>query len=152
MSIEGNPTMPLTDSPKLSCLYKFFNTYGRERLDGLDRSYFRDLSPAEKAEAWNFMVDGFEDSVDAITGLHLLDQMRALEQFKRALDSPVSPSEYAATRRADEINRLLMLRYVTNADPDSHYVAMLPEFARSEFEEALAVCTSHFDTQRNGGR
>ncbi len=130
--------MTRTGSPKLSRLHSFFNTYGRERLDGLDSSYFRDMSPDESAEAWYFMSDRFAESVDKITGLYLLDQVRAIEQFKRALDSPMPSSEYPATRRADEINRLLMLRYVTSSDTDPRYIAMLPEFARSEFEEVRA--------------
>jgi len=130
--------MALTDSPKLDRLYKFFNTYGRERLDGLDRSFFRDMSPDESAGAWDFLSLRFAESVDKITGLYLLDEGRAIERFKQALDSPMPLSEYPAARSADEINRLLMLRYVTNSDVDPRYIAMLPEFARSEFEEVRA--------------
>jgi len=130
--------MAITENSNLSRLYKFFDTYGSERLSGLDHSYFSNLSPTEKVQAWDFLLDGFPDSVDNITGLYLLDKTRAIEQFKMALAAPAPASEYPAERRADQINRLLMLRYVTNFDSDPRYVAMLPEFARSEFEEVRA--------------
>ncbi|MEW6761869.1 MAG: hypothetical protein AB1437_13695 [Pseudomonadota bacterium] len=126
--------MAVTDDSKLSRLYKFFNTYGPERMNGLDASYFAGMSPAEQAEAWDFLMTGFPDSVDNITGLYLLNKMRAIEQFKLALDQPMPESEFAAEQRETEIDRLLMLRYVTNNDPDPRYIAMLANFAGSKFE------------------
>ena len=130
--------MAVTHDSKLSRLYQFFNTYGPERMSGLDRSYFAEMTAAERAEAWDFLMAGFPDSVDNITGLYLLDKMRAIEQFKVALDRPAPASEFPAERRETEINRLLMLRYVTNTDPDPRYIAMLADFARSEFEDVRA--------------
>lgn len=123
--------MQNADSPKLERLYTFFNTFGRERMDGLDRSYFRDLSPAERAEAWDFLTEGFADSVDKINGLYLLDKMRAIGEFKIALDEQAAESACAA----NQINRLLMLRYVTNADVDPRYIGMLADFARDQSED-----------------
>ena len=130
--------MAVTDDSKLSRLYEFFETYGTERLNGLDRSYFEDMTQEEQAQAWDFLLHGFPDSVDNINGLYLLDKARAIELFKVALDAPAPPSEFPAERKETEINRLLMLRFVTNADDDSRYLAMLAEFARSEFEEVRA--------------
>lgn len=127
--------MAVIASPRLSRLYKFFDTYGSERLNGLDRSYFADLNSSEKEEAWSFLMKGHPDSIDNITGLYLLDKTRAIKEFKDTLKSPAPASEYSAERRANEINRLLMLRYVTNAEPDPHFTSLLAEFARSEFEE-----------------
>jgi len=126
--------MQNSDSHKLERLYTFFNTFGRERLDGLDRSYFRDLSPAESAEAWDFLMDGFADSVDKINGLYLLDEMRAIGEFKIALDEQAPELACAA----NQINRLLMLRYVTNADTDPRYIGMLADFARDKSEDVRA--------------
>jgi len=127
--------MAETDDSKLSRLHDFFTSYGPGRLDGLDRSYFAEMTPGEQAQAWDFLLHGFPDSVDHINGLYLLDKVRAIALFKKELDAPVPPSEFTAERKEIEINRLLMLRYVTHADDAAHYLAMLPAFARSEFEE-----------------
>lgn len=127
--------MAVTDDSKLSRLYKFFETYGTERLNGLDRSYFVEMTPEEKARAWDFWLRGFPDSVDNINGLYLLDKVRAIELFKDALETPAPPSDFPAERKETEINRLLMLRYVTNWDDDPRFLAMLAEFSRSEFED-----------------
>lgn len=127
--------MAVSSESKLSRLYNFFNSYGTERLSGLDRSYFVELSPEEKEEAWKFLMVGFPDSVDNIIGLYLLDKDRAIEEFKSALSVEPVKSDFPAERRASEINRLLMLRYVTNAEPTPQFLDLMEEYARSEFEE-----------------
>lgn len=65
--------MQESDSPGLARLYTFFNTFGRASMDRLDCSHFRDMSPKKGVEAWEFLVDGFADSVDEISGLYLPD-------------------------------------------------------------------------------
>lgn len=122
-------------SQKLAPLYAFFETYGMERLHGLSESYFFDLDDDEKEEAWKFLEDRFYLSVDCITGLYMLDPIKAVDLFKKTIDFPVAVSEIPAERRAMENNRLLILSYINGVDPDEKYVAAMCELAKSEFSE-----------------
>lgn len=118
---------------KLAPLFGFFESYGAERLQGLDESYFSALNDEEKEEAWNFLKDGFDLSPERITGLYILNKSRAVDLFKQALRSPFASSVFAAERQALEGNRLLMLKYVNSVEPDKNHINAMSQFARSEF-------------------
>lgn len=118
----------------LAPFYKFFETYGSERLDGLNESHFAGLTPAEKQEAWNYLKDGFESSDERISGLYKLDPSSAVILFKEALKKPIETSPYAASREAIEESRLMLLKFVNSVEPNKQYVDAMTEFARSEFE------------------
>jgi acyl-CoA-binding protein len=138
--------MASISSKKLSRLYDFFKTYGTERLNGLDESYFFDFTDSEKEEAWDFLKNGFLLSADCITGLYLLDQVKAVELFKHALDVPTSPSQYPAERQASESNHLLMLKYINSVDLECKYVNEMNKFANSEFSKIRAEFASSLPT------
>ena len=120
---------------KLERFFAFFEKYGTERLNGLDESYFDGMSPTERAEAWNFLAEGFQLSTDKIKGLFVLDKISAVELFKKEVDSPIPSSPYATERQSLQSDRLLMLRCIYNVDPDEKYIAAMTEFSNSEFDE-----------------
>lgn len=124
-------------SGSLGKFYAFFDKTGTERLSGLDASYFDGISEAERQEAWTFLQNDFAGSPDAISGLYLLDSIKAVALFKAAIDAPMPAALYPAKRRALENNRLLMLmlKYITKVDLDPIYIDAMTAFASSEFEE-----------------
>lgn len=125
----------LTKSKSLLRFYAFFDKGGMERLNGLDRSYFVGTSEADRQEAWDFLINDFARSPDAITGLYLLDRVKAVALFKAEIDAPMPASPYAATRRQLESNRMLILRYIQKVDPNPIYIEAMTEGSSSEFEE-----------------
>lgn len=133
---------------KLESLYKFFETYGTERLQGLDESYFADLNESEKEQAWNFLKEGFSLSDERIRALFILDQVRAIELFKEALSLPVRSSQFAAEREAIERNRLLMVNYINGVEPTQKYIEAMSEFARSEFPKIRAQFAQSLPVQQ----
>jgi hypothetical protein len=120
---------------KLARIYRFFETYGRERLDGLDESYFAELSQPEKKEAWNFLDAGIPSSYEHIKGLYLLDRDRAIQRFSKALALPIEQSQYPSEREQLESSRLLMLSYVNCVEHDPKILKEMTEFAKSEFSD-----------------
>ncbi|MEJ7805226.1 MAG: hypothetical protein WKG03_04820 [Telluria sp.] len=118
----------------LGPFYQFFETYGSERLNGLNESHFTGLTTAEKEEAWNYLKDRFESSDERISGMYKLDPSRALVLFKEALKKPIESSPYAASREAIEECRIMLLRFVYSIEPDKQYVDAMTVFAHSEFE------------------
>lgn len=122
-----------TSNPRLDSFYRFFETYGTERLNGLSESYFIGLNDNDKEEAWNFLRDGFSLSADRITGLYILNKSRAVDLFKNAVALPIESSPFPAEQQAMESNRLLMLRYINSVDSDDEYVAAMSDYANSQF-------------------
>jgi hypothetical protein len=118
---------------KLEPFYKFFESYGVERLKGLDESYLAGLNESEKEEAWNFLKDGFYLSDERIGLLYALDKLRAVELFKKVLSEPIPTSDFAAEREAFERNRLLMLKYIVGIEHDEKYIDEMNGFAHSQF-------------------
>jgi hypothetical protein len=118
---------------KLTRFYRFFETYGRERLDGLNESYFAELNQTEKEEAWNFLEGGVPSSYEHIKGLYLLDRDRAIQLFSKALALPIEQSQYLSEREQLESSRLLMLSYINCVEHDPKIMKEMTEFAKSEF-------------------
>lgn len=125
--------MKQTSNAKLARFHRFFETYGRERLDGLDESYFAELTQTEKEEAWNFLEAGVPSSYEHIKGLYLLDRDRAIQLFSRALALPIEQSQYPSEREQLESSRLLMLSYINCIEHDPKIMKKMTEFAKSEF-------------------
>lgn len=123
---------------KLEKFYAFFETFGTERLNGLDESYFAGLTANEKEEAWNYLLDGFSLSSERIIGLYNLDKFRAVPVFKEAISLPMARSPYPAEQQSIELNRLLMLTYIYSVEPDAKYISAMCEFAKSEFGDVRA--------------
>jgi len=129
----------IASSPALRRFYDFFETYGAERLNGLDESYLAPLTSAEREEAWKFLAKDVALSEEAIKGLYILDKVRAIRLFKDVLAVPVDISEYPAERKELEVNRLLLLAYINSVEPDEKYVNALCEFSNSEFEDVRGL-------------
>lgn len=137
-----------TSNPKLARLQAFFEKHGAERLNGLDESYFADLNDTEKAQAWDFLQDGFSLSSDCITGLYLLNKSKAVDLFKKTIDSPAPPSPYQAQRKALENNRLLMFKYINVTAPEDKYLDAMIQFSVSEFSEIRAAFALSLPTNK----
>lgn len=127
------------DTGENAPFYQFFETYGSERLNGLNESHFAALSAAEKEDAWNYLRPGFETSDERISGLYQLDSSRAVALFKEALKQPMASSPYAASREAIQSSRLLLLKFVHSVERDTQYVDAMTEFAGSEFENVRTL-------------
>ena len=123
----------------LAPFYQFFDTYGSERLNGLNESHFAGLSAAEKEEAWNYLKQGFETSDERISGLYKLDPSRSVALFKEALKQPMEASPFAASREAIESSRLFLLKFVYSNERDRQYVDAMTKFAGSEFENVRTL-------------
>lgn len=123
----------------LAPFYRFFETYGSERLNGLNESHFAGLSAAEKEEAWNYLKQGFETSDERISGLYQLDPSAAVALFKEALKRPMETSPYAASREALESSRLFLLKFVHGVEHNKQYLDAMTEFAGSEFDNVRAL-------------
>jgi hypothetical protein len=115
--------------------FAFFQKTGADRLSGLDKHYFERMSDADRQEAWNFLEPEFTRSSDSITGLYLLDSVKAAALFKAEIDTPMPSAPYPALRRTLESNRLLMLKYINKVQPDPFYVDAMTAFANSEFDD-----------------
>lgn len=130
--------MNSTSNLKLERFYHFFETYGTERLNGLDGSYFADLNQNEREEAWNFLKNGVPSSYEHIKGLYTLDPKRAIPVFKAALAIPMETSPYESDREQLESSRLLMLDYITSIEPEEIHINAMAEFSNSEFPDIRA--------------
>ncbi len=122
----------------LARFHAFFETWGKERLDGLDASHFRNLTDGERAEAWDFLEKNLAFSAESTCGLYLINPERAVEKFKEQVRMPLAQDVYPTERRTQEENRMLMLRYIVALDKDEKYVDLMNTFAMSEFDNVRA--------------
>ena len=133
-------------TPGLTRIVEYFKKTGPERLNGLDSSYFKDLTPDEKREAWIFLEKNFNESEDQIIGLYLLDPQRAVAAFKIELEKKSEQSPYAATRSAIEACRVTMLQFVCADSPNSEALKQLASYCGSAFPNVRAKAAHpHFE-------
>jgi len=140
-------TTPKSEST-LADLAAFFQSYGTERLDGLDASYFVDLIAQEKEEAWEFLKAGFWSSTERIKGLYILNPHRALALFKDTLAQPMADSPYPSARKEIESCRLMMLEYVCETEPDKNHIESMTIFAKSQFEAVRTQFAQNVPAQK----
>lgn len=140
--------MTPTSPTGLTRFYAFFEKSGTERLNGLDSSYFQDLTAAEKAEAWTYLKDGFEVSDERIRGLYLLDPDEAVALFLDAVKTPLEESPYPAKRQAAELSRVLMLRFIASRRPSAESLNELAAWANSEFPRVRASVMQALPTKQ----
>lgn len=119
-------------------LVEFFDKTGPERLNGLDSSYFKDLTPDKRRAAWRFLEKDFEKSEDQIIGLYLLNPQAAIAAFKIELAKEREKSPYAATRSATESCRVMMLQFVCAEQPSSEAIKHLASYCSSAFPNIRA--------------
>lgn len=129
----------IASSPALRRFYDFFETYGAERLNGLNESHFDSLTSSEREEVWKFLAKDVAQSEESIKGLYLLNKDRAIEFFKEVVTAPMKASEYSAERKELEVSRLSLLAYINSVEPDEKYVNAMCEFADSEFEDVRGL-------------
>lgn len=125
-------------TPGLTRIVEFFNKTGPERLNGLDSSYFNDLTPDEKRSAWIFLEKNFKESEDQIIGMYLLDPQQAVAAFKIELEKEPEQSPFAATRSVIEACRVTMLQFVCADSPNSKALKQLASYCRSVFPNVRA--------------
>src|SRR5687768_6339426 len=103
----------------------FFSLSQRERLDGLDTTYFSAMTDAERDRAFEYLKNGFEVSEENIRGLYLCDREKALALFKKTLAQPVKAGNSKAENDAALMGRVLMAGYVCNAEPTAENIDFL---------------------------
>ena len=140
-------TTPKPEST-LADLAAFFQSYGTERLDGLDASYFVDLNTQEKEEAWEFLKAGFWSSSERIKGLYILNRHRALALFKATLAQSMADSPYPSARKEIESSRLMMLEYVCETESDRNHIESVTMFAKSQFESVRTQFAQNVPAQK----
>jgi hypothetical protein len=124
-----------TTRAAMARFYSFFDSYGNERLNGLDESYFRDLTREEKEEAWNFLKQGFATSTERIHGLYVLNRSNAIALFEESLKNPMESVSKLTDRKEIESSRLMMLGYINITEPKETNLDAMAEFASSEFSD-----------------
>jgi hypothetical protein len=124
----------ISQSKNLARFYQFFHTQGTERLNGLDKSYFTELTPSETEEAWQYLKSNFTVSAERINGLFILNKVRAANLFKEAIEDPMEVSPFPEAQEEIEKARLLMLRYIYAVEPSEQYIDAMCKFSYSEFE------------------
>jgi hypothetical protein len=100
----------------------FFKSMGKERLDGLDYSYFKEMSKEEKSEAFVFLKEKMHKGSDeAIRGLWLLSEQRAYPEFK---------SRYDYLEKHDKMHKqmLTLAYYLYLYDKDNKYQFNITSF------------------------
>jgi hypothetical protein len=127
--------MVTISSSSLENFYSFFETYGTQRLNGLNSSVFQPMTLDERAEAWNYLADKFELSDERIHGLYVMDATAAVDLFKKAIAEPLKESPYPATKQAMQNSRVLMMRYVCAQEPTNENINALLTLIGSEFPQ-----------------
>lgn len=106
-------------------LLDFFTLIQRERLDGLDATYFSPMTDAERDMAFEYLKDGFEASEENIRGLYLCDPDKAIALFKKTLARPGKVGNSHAENDAILMGRVLMAGYVCNDESSAENIDTL---------------------------
>jgi hypothetical protein len=117
-----------TISPAYKHFLSFFKLTQRERLDGLDASYFSELTPEEKYNAFEYLKDKFDISTESIRGLYLCDSEKAIALFKETITSPLKPRKNSWENEAAFMGRVMMSGYICNVEPTKENIDYLADF------------------------
>ncbi len=95
----------------------FFNLTQRERLDGLDKSYFDPMSQEEKALAFDILKKSVSTSEESVRGLYLCDPDKAIDLFKILI--PENLPDFGSLREKEAAIdcKILMAGIVANHSP-----------------------------------
>ncbi len=94
----------------------FFNLKQRERLDGLDKSYFDPMTPEEKSEAFAFLKAHVEVSEENIRGIYLCDPDRAIALFKSLIPKELPKTRSKREKEAFVDCKVLMAGIIANEE------------------------------------
>lgn len=115
----------------------FFELSQRERLDGLDQSYFSNMTMEEKEMAFQYLERDFEISEESLKGMYLCFPDRAIAKFKEALKKPRYQKESKREDDALLMCRILMAGYICNAEPTAENINRLANIDVSNENEAI---------------
>lgn len=106
-------------SPAYQRFLDFFNLTQRERLEGLDASYFSVMTEEEKSSAFEYLKNEFhfEYHQENLRGLYLCNPERAILLFKETLKKEIE--KYPTQHGNDMVlgGRVFMSGYVCNTEP-----------------------------------
>jgi hypothetical protein len=79
-------------NPAYQRFLDFFELWGTARLDGLDYTYFEPMTPAERGQAYDFLMHRLVNiekggSNESVNGLFRADEARALVELKAMLET-----------------------------------------------------------------
>jgi hypothetical protein len=126
-----------TISPAYKHFLSFFKLTQRERLDGLDASYFSELTPEEKCNAFEYLKDKFDISTESIRGLYLCDPERAIVLFKETTKPPLKPRKNSWENEAVFMGRVMMSGYICNVEPTKENIDYLADFEIFDKDEDI---------------
>lgn len=111
--------MTMDNSPAYQHFLNFFKLTGRERLDGLDKSYFSEMTEEEKECAFEYLKNesNFEHHLENLRGLYSCNPEKAILLFKETLKKEI---EIYPTRHGNDMvlgGRVFMAGYVCNIEP-----------------------------------
>jgi hypothetical protein len=113
----------------ISCSYKRFLNYfslcQRERLEGLDASYFENMTGDEREMAFTYLMRGFGKSEENIRGLYLCDKSKAIQLFTKTIDQPIPKGKFRREEEAFLMGRVLMAGYICNDRPSADNINLL---------------------------
>src|SRR5690554_8101296 len=81
----------------------FFKLTQRERLDGLDKSYFDPMTSEEKAAAFDLLKPSVDKSEESVRGIYLCNPDEAIILFKTLI--PKNLPNVESIREKEEIGR-----------------------------------------------
>lgn len=123
MKIEPN------NSPAYQRFLDFFKLTQRERLEGLDSSYFAAMTDDEKNRAFDYLKNepNFEYYPECLRGLYLCDSEKAINLFKDLMKNEATIYE---TQRDNDLvldGRIFMSGYICNIEPTKANINRLVE-------------------------
>lgn len=106
-------------SPAYQHFLDFFKLTQRERLEGLDRSYFSAMTEEEKNNAFEFLKSqpDFECFSETLRGLYLCHPEKAIDLFKFLLKKEIKKYEIQRDNDLELYGRVFMSGYVCNTEP-----------------------------------
>lgn len=109
----------LNYSPAYQHFLDFFKLTERERLEGLDKSYFSEMTEEEKNDAFEFLKSqpDFECFSETLYGLYLCNQEKAINLFKDLLKKEIKVYEIQRDNDLELHGRVFMAGYVCNIEP-----------------------------------
>jgi hypothetical protein len=115
-------------SPAYQKFLNFFKLTQRKRLDGLDSTYFSEMTEEEIDKAFEHLKDKFEGSLESIRGLYLCNPDRAISLFKKTLKAPMENRNNKREQEALTLGRVTMAGYICNTEPTKENIDYLANF------------------------
>lgn len=92
----------------------FFKLTQKDRLDGLDKSYFDPMTPEEKTAAFDLLESSVENSEESVHGIYLCNPDKAVVLFKTLIPKNLPNVESKREQEAAINCKILMAGIVAN--------------------------------------